>query len=66
MCAHQRQHLRELGSATDQLSRLHRQVRLVQALQRRKVAVAELVEPLRLDKVLEPMVPEVTQDDAVG
>src|SRR5439155_12312154 len=50
----------------DQRCRLHREVRWVQALQRRKLTVAELVEPLRLSEVSEPVLTEVTQLDVAA
>jgi Trp operon repressor len=41
------EHLAELLLAPDERRRLNRQVRLVERLQRRELAIAELVDPLR-------------------
>ena len=61
MGAYELRHLRQLALTTDQRHRLHGQVRLVQALQRRELTLAELEDPLRRGQVLEPVLAEVTQ-----
>ena len=66
MRVEQREHLGQLAFASDERRRLHRQVRLVDALQRRELIVAELVEPLRRCKVLEPVHAEVAQAICAG
>ena len=60
----QLQDLAELLLAPDERCRLLRQIRLVERLQRRKVGVAELPDPLGRGQVLEPVIAEVVQ--AVG
>ena len=51
--------LRQLRLTADEGARGDRQVRRVEALQRRKVAVAELVDPLGSGQVFEPVLAEV-------
>jgi hypothetical protein len=60
MRVEQREHLGKLSLASDERRRLHRKVRLVDALQRRELVVVELVQPFRGRKVLEPVQAEVT------
>jgi hypothetical protein len=57
-------HLAELVLAPDERARLYREIRRVQALERGKVGITELIDPLRRCEVLESVVAEVTQ--AVG
>jgi hypothetical protein len=52
-------HLPELLLPTDERRRLFREVRLVERLERREFARAELVEPLRGGQVLEPVLSEI-------
>ncbi|HEX6583082.1 MAG TPA: hypothetical protein VF056_05720 [Thermoleophilaceae bacterium] len=61
MRVEQREHLRKLAVAADERRRLHRQVCLVDSLQRRELILAELVEALGRGKVLEPMHAKVAQ-----
>ena len=60
----QRQHLPELSFSAHERRRLHGEVRLVDASQRRELAVVELVEPFRSREVFEPVQAEVAQ--AIG
>jgi hypothetical protein len=55
----QRRGVGQLLPAADERSRLHRQVGPVERLQRREVVGPELEEPLRLEKVLEPVLTQV-------
>ncbi|TMH45807.1 MAG: hypothetical protein E6H54_04540 [Betaproteobacteria bacterium] len=57
---HRRQ-LGELPHAADERIRSNRQVRRVQAPERRKVAVAELVNALRRCQILQPVIAEIAQ-----
>jgi hypothetical protein len=66
MQGEQREHVGELAFAPDERRRLRRQVRLVEALQRRKVVLAELVEALRRCEVLEPVQAQVAQAICAG
>ncbi len=70
-CARQRQqtraleqqhaHLRELSFPTEERGRRHGQVGAVEAPERRKLLVAQLVETLRRRQVLQPVLAEVAQ-----
>jgi hypothetical protein len=51
----------QLILAADERRRLHRKIRLVQALERRKRIVAELVDPLGRAQVLQPVLAEIAQ-----
>src|SRR5205085_10793469 len=53
------QHLSKLALAADQGRRLDRQVGLVERLERRELAVAELEDPFGRCQVLEPMLAEI-------
>jgi hypothetical protein len=55
--------LAEFSPTADELARSYREVRLVQRLQRRKLAVAELEEVLRPDQVLQALRAEIAQAD---
>ena len=55
------EHLGELVLAAEERRRRDRQVRAVQALERREVVVAELVDPLGRGQVLQPVLAEVAQ-----
>jgi hypothetical protein len=59
--AHEGSSLYELVLAADDRRWLDRQVRPVERLQRRELAVAELVETLRRRQVLEAVLAEVAQ-----
>ena len=59
----QRHGVGQLLLAADERSRLHRQVRPVERLQRREVLGAELEEPLRLEEVLEAVLAQVAYVD---
>jgi hypothetical protein len=57
----ERQHVGELTVSPDEPSWLHRQVRQVEALQRRELTVPKLIKPLRRSKVFEPVHAQVEQ-----
>ena len=57
----QRGELVDLPLPADERARREREVRRIQAAQRREVAVAELVEPLGVGKVLQPVLSEVAE-----
>ena len=57
----QRQQFAELAVPADQRARLSGQVRLVEAAERRKVALSELVEPEWLAEILEAVLAEVAE-----
>ena len=57
----QRAHLRELSLPTEERRRRHGQVGAVEAPERRKLLVSQLVEPLRRGEVLQPVLAEVAQ-----
>jgi hypothetical protein len=54
----------ELAQAPEERSCGHRKVRAVQSLQGRKIAVAELVDPLRRRQILQPVLAEIAQSIA--
>ena len=58
---HQREHLRQLTLTAQKRGRGDRQVRPVQALQRRKLFWAELVDPLGVGEILQPVHAQVAQ-----
>jgi hypothetical protein len=62
--AEEDEHLAELLLAPDERRRLDRQIRLVERLQRRKLARTQLVDPLRRRHVLQAVLAEL--DQAVG
>lgn len=56
----------ELSIATEQLRGGDRQVRRIECAKRREIARPQLVQPLRLAQVLEPVDAEVLQRQLVG
>ena len=60
VCSEELDDLGELLLASEEGSRRHRQVRAVQALERGKVGLSELVDALGSGEVLEPVLAEVS------
>jgi hypothetical protein len=59
----QRDQLRQLLLATEQWARRDGEVRRIERLQRRKLAVADLVETQWQRKILQPMLPQVPESE---
>ena len=59
-------HAGDLGCTTKEWRRRNGQVRLVQGFKPRELGVPELIEPLRRQQILQPMLAEVAERNAVG
>jgi len=64
MCEQQCTQIAQLALPPDKRCRLHRQICLVECLERREIVVTKLEEALRLSQVLQPVLAEVTSIDA--